>query len=70
MWNFKRLIGKARINVVTKAQEFIRCVYGTTGTRVQIVTTYACQECGHCPKFDYDYIALLKCGARSGWHCA
>ena len=65
----KRRIGKARTSVVTKAQEFIRCVYGTTGTRVQIITAYVCQECGHAPKYDFDYILLLKCGSKSGWYC-
>ena len=65
----RRRIGKARMNVVTKAQEFIRCVYGTNGTRVQIIAAYVCQECGHAPKYDFDYIVLIKCGSKSEWYC-
>ena len=52
----RRRIGKARMKSICKGQEFIRCVYGTTGTQVQIVIAYVCQECGHAPKYDYDYI--------------
>ena len=59
-------IGAARMNVVTKGQEFIRCVYGTTGTKVQIVVASVCQECGHAPKYDCDYIMMYKCGSKSG----
>ena len=40
----KKRIGKARMNVVTKAQEFVRRIYGTTGTKVQIVSSYVCQD--------------------------
>ena len=47
--------------------EFIRCVYGTTGTQIQTVIAYVCQECGHAPKYDYDYIVLDNCGMKSGW---
>ena len=56
----RRRIGKARMNVVCKGQECTRCVYGTRGTRVQIVVAYVCQECGHAPKYDYDYNVLNK----------
>ena len=62
-------IGKAKMNVMTEGQEFVRCVSGTTGTRVQVIVSYVCQECDHAPKFDFDYIVMMKCGARSGWYC-
>ena len=49
----KRRIGKVKMSVVCKGQEFIRCEYGTTGTRVHIITAYVCQDCGHAPKYDF-----------------
>ena len=30
---------------------------------------YVCQECGHAPKYDFDYIVMYKCGSKSGWYC-
>ena len=65
MLELKRMIGKARMNVVCKGQEFIRCVYGATQTRVQSVVAYVCQECGHAPKYDYDYIVLKNAVPRA-----
>ena len=61
----RRRIGKARMNDTCKGQEFIRCVYGTTGTQVQIVVAYVCQERGHAPKYDYDYIVLINVVPRA-----
>ena len=60
----RRRIGKARMNAICKVQEFIRCVYGTTGTLNQIFIAYVCQECGRAPKYDYDYIDELIYGTK------
>ena len=38
----RKRIGKAKMNVMTKGQEFVRCVYGTTGSRVQVIVSYVC----------------------------
>ena len=53
---------------MTKAQEFVRCLYGTPTTVVQVVIAFLCQACGHLPKVDHDYFVLHMCGMLSGWY--
>ena len=55
-------IGKARMNVICKGQEFIRCVYGATRAGLQIVIAYACQECGHAPSMTTTTSCLTRVG--------
>ena len=65
----KQIIRAARISVMTTGMEFVRVVYGTPSTMLMIIITYVCRECGHCPKYDYDWV-LSKCNKESGWYCA
>lgn len=60
----------AKFTVVSKTQDFTRCVYGMGDTCVQIIVGFICQDCEHLPKFDYDWFVLSKCGQKSGWYCA
>ena len=61
----KQTIGAAHMNFMTKCMEFVMVVYGTPRTQLMVIIMYVCQECGWCPRYDYDYFVVTKCGTAS-----
>ena len=46
-------IGEAKLNQLTDAMDFMRCLFGLPGKRGSIVACYLCSHCHACPKFDF-----------------
>ena len=55
---------------MTKRLEFVRVIYGGSGSKVVIVVLYVCQACGWAPKYDYDYYVVPGKGGSHLWFCA
>ena len=62
------------LRLKTQSMEFVRNVYGSSQTSIQIICLYVCDKCGCSPLYDLDWYLFKKAGDKSGsrlsWFCS
>ena len=64
------LLGPVQQCILSKSMEFLRCIYGTATSPIQVVIMYVCQHCGFTPLYDLDWLYYLNAGKGKSWWCA